>query len=134
MKNKTIGYAYVVADLLHFGHTLHLKNCKGLCDKLVVGVLTDEATCEKKPKPIMGFKERLGLVGDLDFVDAVVAQETYSPGYNVEAIKPDILFEITSHKHPSKNPHGRVIVLPYFPTQSSIEIKKQIKKTWNGGE
>ena len=135
MKSKqSIGYAYVVADIIHFGHTLHLKNCKGLCDKLIVGVLTDKATMEKKPKPIIGFKERLEIVSDLGFVDAAVAQEEYSPDRNVAAIKPDILFESTSHKEPSVNPHGRVIVLPYFPIQSSTNIKKHIKETWTGGE
>jgi cytidyltransferase-like protein len=135
MKNKLIiGYAYVVADILHFGHIQHLKNCKALCDKLIVGVLTDKATMEKKPKPIIGFKERLETVGSLACVDAVVAQETYSPDANVETIRPDILFESTSHVTPSTNPYGRVMGMPYFPIQSSTNIKMTIKKEWNGGE
>lgn len=124
-----IGYAYVVGDIVHFGHILHLKNCKSLCDNLIVGVLTDKATMEKKPKPIIPFKERLEIVGELKCVDAVVAQETYLPDRNVENIKPDILFESTSHKTPSENPWGRTITMPYFPAQSSTKIKKLIRKT-----
>jgi len=124
-----IGYTYVVADILHFGHILYLKNAKSLCDKLIVGVLTDKATMEKKPKPIIPFKERLEIVGELRCVDSVVAQETYAPDSNVEQIKPDILIESTSHKIPLDNPWGRTVNLPYFPAQSSSHIKKLVRKT-----
>jgi len=126
-KIQIIGYAYVVGDILHFGHILHLKNCKALCDKLIVGVLTDEACMERKPKPVIGFKERLELVGELKSVDAVVAQEDYSPYWNVDRIKPDILFESDSHKDGEINPHGKVITMPYFPDQSSTKIKEKIR-------
>ena len=36
---KTIVYAYVVADLLHVGHVLHLENAKKFGDVLIVVVL-----------------------------------------------------------------------------------------------
>lgn len=62
-----IGYAYVVADLFHVGHLKHLCACKGLCDKLIVGVLTDAATMEKKQRPIVPYEERLVIV-DTDVV------------------------------------------------------------------
>lgn len=122
-----IGYAYVVGDILHFGHIRYLKNCKALCDKLIVGVLTDEAVMEKKSQPIVEFRERLELVSELRSVDAVVAQETYSPLDNVRAIKPGILFESTSHDDPVINPYGSTIVMPYFPKQSSSSIKRKIQ-------
>ena len=101
--SKSTGYAYVVGDIIHFGHILHLKNCKAQCDTLIVGVLTDKATMEKKPKPIIPFKERLEIISELKCVDAVVAQETYSPDTNVNNIKPAILFESTSHKTPCRS-------------------------------
>lgn len=123
-----IGYAYVVGDILHFGHIQALKNAKSLCDKLIVGVLTDEAVMEKKPQPVISFEERLRLVGELESVDAVVAQETYSPMGNVHTIKPDILFETSTHDDPGHNPYGRTISMPYFPTQSSTKIKEKIRK------
>ena len=130
-----IGYAYVVGDILHFGHIQHLKNCKALCDKLIVGVLTDEACTEKKPKPIIPFRERLELVSELKSVNAVVTQKEYSPAKNIKSIRPNILFESDSHSeeilNSSKNwvelYKGRMIVMPYFPLQSSTKIKEKIR-------
>ena len=123
-----IGYAYVVADIIHFGHLLHLKNCKSLCDRLIVGVLTDKATMEKKQKPIIPFKERLEIVSELKCVDSAVAQETYAPDNNVNQIRPDILFESNSHATPSENSWGKTIMMPYFPSQSSTHIKDLVRR------
>jgi len=123
-----IGYAYVVGDILHFGHIQTLRNAKSLCDRLIVGVLTDEAAMEKKPRPIISFEERLRIVGELASVDAVVAQATYSPMTNVHTIKPDILFESASHNEPGYNPYGRTISMPYFVSQSSNKIKAKVKE------
>lgn len=122
-----IGYAYVVGDILHVGHLLHLRNCKSLCDKLVVGVLTDEAVMGKKPCPAMPFSDRIRLVGEIKWVDAAVAQKTYSPLPNILEIKPDVLFESSSHEVTTYAEFdGRVIVMPYYPCVSSAEIKKKI--------
>lgn len=122
-----IGYAYVIADILHEGHMLFLENCRALCDKLVVGVLTDEATMEKKPRPVMSFEQRVRVVRGLRCVDAVVAQETYSPVGNVVAIQPDILFESTSHDDVSGDGGIRVVQWPYYPKESSTNIKERVR-------
>lgn len=123
-----IVYTYVVGDVLHKGHLEYLRNAKALGDRLIVGVLTDKAVMEKKPKPIVGFIERFDMVSGLRMVDLTVAQETYSPKHNVDIIKPDILIESDSHKEPCNNPFGRTVVLPYFPIQSSTKIKEKIIK------
>ena len=125
-------YAYVCGDILHKGHIEHLKNCKALGDKLIVGVLTDAAVMEKKPKPTMSFDERFDLVRSLKWIDVVVAQSTYSPLDNVMALKPDILVEGTDHKEQPANEFmesigGRVIILPYYPDHSSTKVKDKIK-------
>lgn len=122
-----IGYTYVVGDVIHLGHIYYLRNAKALCNKLIVGVLTDEAVMERKPRPAISFIERVRLISEIRNVDVIVAQETYSPMGNVHIIKPDILIESSSHDQLGHNPHGRTIVLPYFPAQSSSQIKRIIR-------
>ena len=131
----TIVYAYIVGDIIHIGHLLHLENGKALGDTLVVGVLTDEAVMEKKPRPAIPFHERLDIVKSLTMVDIAVAQETYSPVNNILDIEPDVVVESNSHsydilqstKKASKSIGARVVVMPYSPTTSSTDIKKRIQ-------
>ena len=123
-----IGYAYVVGDIIHEGHLLHLENCKALCDKLIVGVLTDKAVMEMKAAPAIPFEERIQIIKSLGCVDAAVTQDKYSPLINVLELRPDILFESTSHeKEELPGFRGRVIYLPYYPSESSTSIKERIK-------
>ena len=136
-------YSYYVLDLVHKGHLLMMKNAKSIAGKdgkLIVGILTDDAVMELKKRPILTFDERVELAYAIEYVDVVVAQETYSPLPNVKRIKPDILMESTSHTEKAieeaeavmKEIGGKVIVLPYFPTQSSTSIKNKIFEQ-NGG-
>jgi len=128
-------YAYVAGDILHFGHLRHLLNAKALGDVLVVGVLTDEAVMEKKPRPTIPFAERLALISALECVDLAVPQDTYSPHDNVKNLGADILVESTSHSEKlisygrslMESLDGRLIVLPYYQGQSSSKIKEEIK-------
>ena len=134
-----IVYSYYVLDIVHRGHLKMMENAKAIAGKdgkLIVGILTDEAVMEKKSKPILSFDERFDLANALKYVDLVVAQETYSPLPNVKKIKPDILMESTSHNEKEieearklmEKIGGKLIVIPYFPSQSSANIKNQIKK------
>jgi phosphoenolpyruvate phosphomutase len=115
-----------------------MKNSKAIAGEdgnLIVGILTDEAVMEKKPKPILSFEDRMNLAGAIKYVDLVVAQETYSPLPNIMRIKPDILMESTSHSEDEieevreymESINGRVIVIPYYPAESSTQIKNEIK-------
>ena len=130
-------YSYYVLDIVHKGHLLMMKNAKAIAGndgKLIVGILTDEAVMEKKERPILSFEERIELA--IKYVDVAVAQETYSPLPNVMRIKPDILMESTSHDEEAiekareymDSINGKVVVLPYFPSQSSMDIKNSIKE------
>ena len=132
-------YSYYVLDIVHKGHLVMMKNAKAIAGedgKLIVGILTDEAVMEKKPKPILSFDERIELARAIKYVDLVVAQETYSPLPNIMKIKPDILMESTSHdeeeiekaREVMESINGKVIVIPYYPKHSSTNIKRTIEK------
>ncbi len=132
-----IVYSYYVLDLVHKGHLKMMENAKAIAGKdgkSIVGILTDEAVMELKPRPIISFDERFDLANAIKYVDLVVAQETYSPLPNVKKIKPDILMESSSHTDEAikdarkvmENIGGKVIVIPYYPSQSSSSIKEKI--------
>ena len=108
--------------------------------KLVVGILTDEAVMEKKPRPVLSFSERMELASAIKYVDLVVPQEVYSPIPNVLKIRPDILMESASHTDEAIEEArkimdklgGRLITMPYYPAQSSSNIKSTIKEKKKG--
>ena len=69
-----IGYTAGVYDLFHIGHLNLLKNAKGMCDKLIVGVTTDELVYYKGKKAMIPYSDRAEIVRSIKYVDAVVPQ------------------------------------------------------------
>ena len=135
-----IVYSYYCLDILHIGHIIDLKKSKEVAGEngtLIIGILTDEAIMEKKPKPIFPFKERIEIASSIKYVDEVVPQKTYSPLDNLILFKPNILMESTSHSQESidkltnymKSVGGRVVMNPYYKEQSSAKIKNLIKNS-----
>jgi len=136
--SKTV-YSYYVFDIAHRGHRLQMYNAKRIAGedgRSIVGILTKEAVLEKKQKkPILSFDERMGLAQDLKYVDLVVPQKTYSPIPNLKLFQPDICMESESHniddiqkvREYMESINGKVIVTPYYPYQSSSNIKKKIR-------
>ena len=133
-----IVYSYFVLDIVHRGHLMMLKNSKAIAGpegRLIVGIVSDEAVLEKKGKvPVLDFSERLELANSIQYVDLVVGQKNYTPFENVKNIAPNILMESESHdegqinkgRELMKELGGRVIVMPYFHSQSSTLIKSKI--------
>lgn len=58
-------------DLIHFGHVSYLARCKAQCDRLIVGVDSDEMVRSAKgpERPIIQEQERLEMVRNLVPVD-----------------------------------------------------------------
>jgi len=136
VKISKLIYTYVCGDILHIGHLKYLESAKRLGDKLVVGVLTEEAIMEKKSKPTIPFEERLELIDNLKCVDLAIGQHTYSPITNIKLLRPSILVESESHSQKDienayeviKEWEGKVVVLPYYKLQSSTTIKQKLKE------
>lgn len=69
-----IGYTTGVYDLFHIGHLNLLKNAKGMCDKLIVGVTVDELVTYKGKQALIPFEDCIEIVRSCKYVDAAVPQ------------------------------------------------------------
>lgn len=129
-----IGYTTGVFDLFHIGHVNILRNAKSLCDKLIVGVSTDELVFEyKNKKPVIPFIERCEIVQSIEHVDVVIAQQTRDKFELWQKIKFDIMFvgddwynsekwrELESR---FKKVDVRVVYFPYTKGTSSTLINE----------
>ena len=92
-KSHIIGFTSGVYDLFHIGHINILKNAKSMCDKLIVGVSTDDLVQTYKNKvPVIPFSERIEIVRSIKFVDSVVAQDNLDKMVLWDKLKYDIMF------------------------------------------
>lgn len=87
-----LGYTTGVFDVIHKGHINVLRNAKGLCKILIVGVSTDELVKKKGKTTIVPFEERIELVRNLKFVDVAVAQTTVNKLIEWQKLKFDVVF------------------------------------------
>lgn len=87
-----IGFTCSSFDLIHPGHILMLKDCKNVCDYLVVGLQSDPTIDRKdKNKPIQTLKERKIMIESIKYVDKVVIYHTEQELIQLmESINPDI--------------------------------------------
>lgn len=87
-----IGYTAGVFDLFHIGHLNLLKNAKGMCDKLIVGVTTDNLVMYKGKNALIPYEDRLEIVRSIKYVDAVVPQNDMDKLSMCKKLNVNILF------------------------------------------
>jgi len=92
MDKVIIGYTAGVYDLFHIGHLNLLKNAKGMCDKLIVGITTDDLVTYKGKRAMIPFEDRLEIVRSIKYVDAVVPQSDMDKLTMCKKVGASILF------------------------------------------
>ncbi len=136
-----VGYTSGVYDLFHIGHLNLLKNARGLCDKLIVGVTIDELVQYKHKHSVIPFSERLEIVRSIKFVDAAIPQEDLDKFKMWEKLHFDVLFVGDDwFKTPRwedmekrfANVGVRVVYFPYTKGTSSTLLNETLKKLRGG--
>lgn len=88
-----IGYTSGVFDMFHIGHLNILQRAKERCDKLIVGVSTDDLVMEYKNKlPIIPYDQRAAIVQAIRYVDEVIPQYTMDKMKIWEKVRFEIMF------------------------------------------
>ena len=131
-----LGYACGVFDIVHGGHINLLRNAKALCDKLIVGVSTDELVISyKNKKPIIQFSERIEIVRSIKYVDCAVSQYDLDKIEAYDKLKYNILFVGDDHfREKVWNTYEdilmkfnvEVIYLPYTSGVSSTILRERM--------
>lgn len=133
-----IGFTTGVYDLFHIGHLNLLKNAKSLCDRLIVGITTDELLVKYKQKhPIIPFDERAEIVRNIRFVDAVIPQEDMNKFAMWEKLNFDVMFvgddwyqteKWQQFEKQFKEAGVRIVYFPYTKGTSSTLINEILVK------
>ena len=132
-----IGYTTGVYDLFHIGHLNMLRDAKSLCDKLIVGVSTDEVVKYKHKKSVIPFNERIRIVRSIKYVDAAIQQNDRNKILAWKKIKFDILFvgddwygekKWKEFEKTLKKKNIKIIYFPYTKGTSSTILNNTLKK------
>ncbi len=135
-----IGYTTGVYDLFHVGHLNLLRNAKGMCDKLIVGVTSDELVSYKNKKSVIPFDERIEIVRSIKYVDSAIPQFEIDKFKAWEKIKFNVLFvgddwfldaKWKDMENRFKEVGVKVMYFPYTKTTSSTLINETLLKIRN---
>lgn len=130
-----IGYTSGVFDLFHIGHLNLLKNAKGLCDKLIVGVTSDELVSYKNKRAVINHFERMEIVRNIKHVDVVVPQDDMDKMRMWRRLKFDVMFvgddwfeseKWQAYDEEFKKVGVKIIYFPYTTGTSSTLINKTL--------
>ncbi len=128
-KGKKIVLTNGCFDLLHAGHIMLFSASKKLGDILIVAIDDDESVKKLKGngRPVIGARERVGILSALDSVDYVVVFSSEKLGALIESVRPDVLTKGSNYS--SEEVYGHDLVEHYGGSVALIQIKDNISST-----
>lgn len=131
-----IGYTQGVFDMFHIGHLNLINNAKAQCEKLIVGVNSDELVREYKNRmPVIREEARAEIIRNLKSVDECVIVSTLDKVQLYDQYKFDVVFIGDDWKGSNrwnkteeelkKNYGINVIYLPHTPDISSTILRDE---------
>lgn len=130
-----VGYACGVFDLIHIGHINLLKNACELCDKLIIGLSTDECIKYKNKNTVIPYEDRKKILESISYVSFVVPQTNTDKYEAWERLKFNVLFvgddwyntkKWNNFEEKFKKVNVKIIYFPYTQKCSTTLIKKKI--------
>ncbi len=131
-----IGYAPGAYDLFHIGHLNLLRRAKEHCEFLIAGVVGDEVLIKHKGvTPVIPLAERLEIVRDIRFVDAVHAAMTNDKVEIWNDLRFNVLFKGEDWRGTEKGDKlerdfgalgVEVVYFPYTLSTSSRALRKTL--------
>ncbi|MCB2081153.1 MAG: D-glycero-beta-D-manno-heptose-7-phosphate kinase [Hyphomicrobiales bacterium] len=92
-QGQKIGFTNGCFDLIHPGHVSLMEQAKAACDRLVVGLNSDDSVRRLKgsTRPVQSEMARAMVLASLEPVDAIVIFREDTPEKLIEAVRPDVL-------------------------------------------
>lgn len=134
-EGKIVGFTNGCFDLMHSGHLSLLHETKSHCDKLIIGLNSDDSVRRLKgpTRPVNGEVERALMLAALSVVDMVVIFEEDTPRTLIEALKPGVLVKGADYQRHQVVGHdivdrygGKVILVPIKEGYSTTNIIRKM--------
>ncbi|MES3032199.1 MAG: adenylyltransferase/cytidyltransferase family protein [Patescibacteria group bacterium] len=132
------GFTCGAMDLLHAGHLLMLKECRGQCDYLIVGLEVDPSVDRpEKNKPVETLEERMIRLQGCKYVDEIVVYNDEIDLYKLlKKINPDVRFMGMDWKNKEnysrdRLPDMKVIYNSRSHNYSSNDLRQRIAESQN---
>jgi len=94
-KGLRVGFTNGCFDILHKGHVAYLAQARSWCDRLIVGLNSDESIrgLKGEGRPVNDLESRALVLAGLGTVDLVAPFEEATPIKLIEAARPDVLIK-----------------------------------------
>lgn len=143
-KKYKIGFTAGVFDMFHVGHLNLIKKASEFCDKLIVGVNSDELVKSYKNKsPVIPFDMRVQIVEAIRYVHKAIKTETLDKVKMHDIVDFDVVFigddwrgtERWNRTEYELSQIGvDVVYLPYTNGISSTSLRKKLTNSEHSGE
>jgi rfaE bifunctional protein nucleotidyltransferase chain/domain len=139
-KGEKVVFTNGCFDLLHLGHVDYLEKARGLGDRLVIGLNSDDSVSRFKgpDRPLQDQNSRARILASLQFVDLVVFFDEDTPLNLISVLLPNVLVKGSDYLAESivgadvvKNAGGVVKTIDFVPGYSTTRIVEKIKRTIN---
>jgi D-beta-D-heptose 7-phosphate kinase/D-beta-D-heptose 1-phosphate adenosyltransferase len=132
-----IGFTNGCFDLLHPGHVRLLAAARAACDRLVLGLNSDESVRRLKGegRPVQPVAARAEVLAALEAVDLVVVFEEDTPLKLIERVKPTVLVKGGDYTRETVVGHeivealgGEILLIDLVPGHSTTSMVERSRK------